>query len=67
MHVHVDGREGVRNWDHIVKEDNKHGELTDRSMVSCNKDRKQEASDTLFIRKGSMELQVTLDLVGIND
>ena len=67
MHVHVDEREGVCNWGHIVKEDNKHGELTDRSMVSCNKDRKQEASDTLFIHKGSMEPQVTLDLVGIND
>lgn len=66
MHVHVGGHEGVRNWDHIVKEDNKHGELTDRSMASCNKDRKQEAAGTLFTRKGSMELQVTLDL-GIND
>ena len=66
MHVHVCGHEGVRNLDHIVKEDNKHGELTDRSMASCSKDRKQEAAGTLFTHKGSMELQVTLDL-GIND
>ena len=60
MHVHEGGRVGVHNWGHIVKEDNKHGELTNRSMASCNKDRKQVVVGILSTHKGSMGLRVTL-------
>ena len=60
MHVHEGGCVGVRNWGHIVKEDNKHGELTNRSMASCNKDHKQVVVGILSTHKGSMGLQVTL-------
>ena len=55
MHVHEGGRVGVRNWGHIVKEDNKHGELTNRSEASHSKDRRQGAAGNLFGRRGSTD------------
>ena len=45
----------VHNWVRIVKEGNKHGELTNRSEASHSKDRKQGAAGNLFSRRGSMD------------
>ena len=45
----------VHNWVRIVKEGNKHGELTNRSEASHSKDRKLGAAGNLFSRRGSMD------------
>ena len=45
----------VHNWVRIVKEGNKHGELTNRSEASHSKDRRQGAAGNLFGRRGSTD------------
>ena len=45
----------VHNWVRIVKEGNKHGELTNRSEASHSKDRKQGAAGNLFSRRESTD------------
>ena len=45
----------VHNWVRIVKEGNKHGELTNRSEASHSKGRKLGAAGNLFGRKGNKD------------